>query len=211
VKDELHKIENVSDIILTSVNSVHVLAESSRQALQVLFETKRIAVVGEKTARSLQALQIEPAIIAAPASQQGLVDAYRALPVPASVLMFRAEEGADTLQQYFLEQQVPFELVKVYRMRLPEYTDVQLKQVRGSLARDEVDAVLLGSPKTAEHYLHLMANISLANRPILVAISQQVACTARDIGLNVRVIAEETSFHGMLDALQIYLNLEAQR
>jgi len=66
--------------------------------------------------------------------------------------------------------------------------------------------VLLGSAKTAAHYLQRIGSTSLANRPVVVAMSEKMASSALGCGLRVQVVAKKASFEAMLDALAEYFD-----
>ena len=199
IREGIRQISLCSDIVFTSSNAVHILNEHCE--LPVCLMGKRIAVVGEKTATALQALGVQPDIVANPPSQIGLTRAFEGQTPTRSVLFFRAEEGSVVLQHYFESQSIPVTLSLIYRTVCPKYSKQKLAIFRHQLATEYIDAVLLGSPKVARHYQQLVNDISLANKPVLVSISEQVTCAARDIGLKVQCTATETSFCGMLDAL----------
>lgn len=202
----LQLVGSVSDVILTSANAVHVLAAGSDQVLSGLMDGKRVVVVGQKTARALSAFGVTADVVAESASQLGLVETYQSLSEPDSVLLFRAEDGSKHLSEYFRSKNIPFYLSKIYRMKRPDYSESKLVRVKKMLLDDDVDAVLLGSARTAEHYVQLINDLEAANRPILVGISEQVACAAAEIGLQLDAVAEYPGFDAMLDALQNILN-----
>ena len=71
---------------------------------------------------------------------------------------------------------------------------------------DEIDAVLLGSPKTARFYIQRIGSIALADQPVIAVISESMAETVRAMGLSVQVVAKHASFDAMLDALSEYFD-----
>ncbi|MFQ5519405.1 MAG: uroporphyrinogen-III synthase, partial [Mariprofundus sp.] len=77
-------------------------------------------------------------------------------------------------------------------------------KVTHMLQQGEIDAVLLGSAKVARFYLHRIGSLALANKPVLAVISEQLAVDARELGLNVQIVAKHASFDAMLDALVEY-------
>ncbi|HXH64569.1 MAG TPA: uroporphyrinogen-III synthase [Mariprofundaceae bacterium] len=186
------------DIAFTSANGVHCVAEALLPAERTLLGRHRLAAVGEKTAQAMADHGWQASIIAATASQDGLIEAYQHHNLPGRLLLFRAEEGRDTLPDWLQRQGVDVTTVHAYRTVCP---DADASAVIADLRRGAIDAVLLGSPKTAAHYLRRIGDAALAARPVLVAISPDVARAAERLGLGVQVVAGTASFSSMLDAL----------
>ena len=198
IRDGLIKLDTFSDILFTSANGVSAVANTLQQPLSERFQSHRIAAVGEHTALALQHYGITAHIIPDNASQQGLFEAYQQHGLPNSLLFFRAEEGNGLLSDSLQEKAVSVCTIHAYRSVCPT-TDS--KPIQHMLEQNQIDAALLGSPKVAKHYLQRIGELKLANRPILIAISPQVAHAADKLGLNVQLIAKQTNFASMLDAL----------
>jgi len=193
-----------SDLLFTSANGVLTLASyyhGQNLTLKAAVGNKRIAAVGEKTATALKALDIAVDIIPEVASQDGLITAYASYGAPERLLFFRAEEGRDRLASELEKQGVTVKTVKGYRTVCP---DDDASETVAMLAAGQIDAVLLGSSKTARHFLQRINSIELANRPVVVAISPLMADETEKLGLNVQVVAKSASFESMLDDLTEY-------
>ena len=203
INEALRQLNQYTDVLLTSRNGVEALAVSSDVPLSSLLQHHRIAVVGEKTAQALRAYGIQPNIIPNIQSQLGLLDAYQNHRLPQSLLFFRAEEGSDFLSDDLQTQGVPVQTILAYRAICPSGDSLGMIQL---FEQKKIDAVLLGSAKTAKHYLQQVQDTALANTPVLVAMSQQVADAADKLGLNVQLIAKQTSFASMLDELETYFS-----
>jgi len=197
----LLELETFSDILFTSANGVSAVANSIQEPLSKRFQKHRIAAVGNQTAHALQQHGITANIIPCNASQQGLLEAYQQHGLPDSLLFFRAEEGNELLSDSLQEQGVNVCTIHAYRSICPTTSSKAIQQM---LEQNQIDAVLLGSPKVAKHYLQRIGELGLANRPMLLAISPQVAHAADKLGLQVQLIAKDTNFASMLDALSNY-------
>jgi len=187
-----------SDVLFTSVNGIQAVFAKHSDSMFKLLQGKRIAVVGKKTACALKRFGIEANIIPQLASQQGLIEAYQHYGLPKSLLFFRAEEGNDRLSDYLQNKGIDICLVKAYRSICPQ---ADSSEIIAMLKSNHIDGVMLGSSKTAEHYLQRIDNLELANRPTLVVISQQVADAADKLGLKVQRIAKQPNFPSMLECL----------
>ena len=195
-----HRLDEFSDVLFTSANGVHCAAHALGN-LSDLLNDKRVAVVGKSTAAALAEHGVRADIVPATASQEGLVEAYSRHGLPKSLLFFRAKEGRELLADALAARGVRVETVAAYKTVCPEE---DAPEVLGLLQNHAVDAVLLGSSKAARHYCRRIGDIDLANRPIIVVISHQVAETASQEGLNVQIVTETASFDAMLAALAEY-------
>jgi len=190
-----------SDVVFTSSNGVHAVA--SQIDMATLCDGKRIAAVGKKTATALRVYGVQTDIVPEVASQDGLIAAYEHHGLPRSLLFFRAEQGRDRIVEALEKKSVPVSMVKAYRTVCPQ---ADASEVISSLANHEIDAVLLGSAKTARFYLQRTSAIGLDTQPVVAVISESLAMAVRGMGLNVQVVAKQASFEAMLNALAEYFN-----
>ncbi|RLL52154.1 uroporphyrinogen-III synthase [Mariprofundus sp. EBB-1] len=190
-------ITEVSDVVFTSANGVHALA-SQDLSLATLLQGRRVAAVGNKTAAALRDFGVRADIMPELESQDGLIAAYAQRGLPRSLLFVRAEEGRDALSEALRRQAVPVQMALLYRTICP-LDDAS--DIIHSVASNQIDAVLLGSPKTALHYIERLGSVALADKPVVVVISESMAIAVRNMGLSVQVVAKHASFEAMLDAL----------
>ncbi len=206
LQQSISSISWYSDIVFTSSNGVQVLKnEMDRQGLCLSSELngKRIAAVGQKTADALRRYGVHVDIIPYIASQDGLLAAYAVNGLPKTLLFFRAEEGRDALHDVLQSQGVEVTMVHTYRTVCPQRDASDAIQ---RVQNGEINAVLLGSPKTARFYIQRIGSIELADKPAIVVISESLAEAVRAMGLSVQVVAKHASFEAMLDALSEYFD-----
>ncbi len=211
VADALRALDDYSDLLFTSVNGINVVVSVLQaQGLDpaAALRGKRIAVVGEKCAAALMRIGIDVGIVPATASQEGLIDAYHACGLPETLLFFRAEAGRDALITALTRHGVKVRMVAAYRTVCPSDA---CDDVVDMVAHDQIDAVLLASARTAAHYLQRIGSKALANRPLLVGISERMAAQSRALGVEVQAVAKSASFEAMLDALADYYNVGVHR
>jgi len=204
ITEGLRVLADCSDVLFTSASGVQavaqVMAGGGRSLSDALLD-KRIAAVGGKTAAALSDMDIGVDIVPQTASQDGLIEAYAIHGLPKRLLFFRAEQGREDLVQSMQQHGVPVTVVSAYRTVCPAG---DASEVVAKLQAGDIDAVLLGSARTASHYLQRAGSLELANRPVIVAISEKMAAATRALGLSVQVVAKEASFEAMLDALAEY-------
>jgi len=203
IHNALNHVKDFSDIVFTSVNGVQAVFENNANIITKLFQGKRIAVVGEKTSAALKQHGLHVDVVPKLASQLGLINAYQEQGLPQSLLFFRAEDGSSILLEHLQSQNIKTRLVATYRSVCPDNDN---SEVLAMLEKNIIDATLLGSAKTTKHYLQRIGSLELANRPTLVAISQQVADAADKLGLKVQILAKHANFPSMLESLAEYFS-----
>ncbi|MDQ7004472.1 MAG: uroporphyrinogen-III synthase [Ghiorsea sp.] len=189
-----------TDIIFSSRNGVEAVAQTVPKLAETLAKYRVIAV-GEKTAQSLQERDIQPNWQPQIASQQGLIQDYPSHELPKYILFFRAKAGSDDLLNFLEQHGVHTKLCLAYDTLIQ--TEAQ-PQVLQQLKQGHIDAVLLGSARTAEFYAKKIQSTPNKARPVVAVMSQQVRKAADKLGLNVQVVASEPSFHAMLQGLNDY-------
>ncbi len=182
-----------TDIVFSSRNGVLAWAAASMDSIDTL-KACRMVAVGQKTANALHELGLKAEIIPELSSQQGLIQAYRQASLPKQVYFFRAEQGSDDLLNFLQTQGVKTQLIHAYQSTCNTAT------LKPELAK-QVDAVLLGSAKTAACFAQNIKHTPLRESVIIATMSQQVTKAADKLGLKVQITATEPSFKAMLDGL----------
>ncbi len=197
-----HK-QDAAEVLFTSRNGVQCVAAVFGDRFGQLLEPLRVTAIGKKTAATLEQSGISPGLMPETASQEGVIAAYKQTGIPKRLIFFRAEEGSSALSHALTAQGCEVITIHAYRMKCPESDATAIiKQIQ----QQQIDAVLLGSPKTAQHYLKRIGSIEIADIPAIAVISPQVGTAAENLGLSVQAIAKTASFDAMLDALADYFN-----
>jgi len=190
-----------TEVLFTSRNGVTCVASVLGSDFTTIIGNHRVTAIGSKTAQALNHHGVQSEQLSHDASQEGLIKAYQERGIPEKLLFFRAEEGNDLLSQSLNSQGCDLTTLFPYRMNCPE---ADASETVTKIHSHEVDAVLLGSPKTVENYIKRIGNIKTADIPAVAVISPQVAAAAEDAGLSVQAVAKTASFEAMLDALADY-------
>lgn len=202
VREAVKLFENdVMQAVFTSSNGVDCVAHALGDAFTSTFHAVPVVAIGRYTADSLRSKGIEVAWMPHKASQEDLMNMWQQRGLPRHLVFFRAEQGRDMLPEAMKKAGVGVHLVSTYRTVCP---DDDASVVIQALHDDAINAVLLGSSRTVEHYVQRIRDVHLANRPAIVVISEQVANAARSLNLDVQVVAKEASFASMLDGLGIW-------
>ena len=185
LEDAVASIDSYDWIILTSVNGVAAVSEG----LQGL-AGPRVAAVGPVTAAAIRERGVEPAFVASRASDDiagglGELEGKRVLMPQADI----AEPGlADELRG----QGAEVDVVVAYRTVLVE------PPMWGILPLRIADAVVLASGSACRS---LAAAGGAGGGAMLVCIGPKTAKVAREVGLKVGLVADETTSDGIIRSL----------
>jgi len=187
-------------IVFTSANGVSAFLE--RLSLAGLdaraMGVAKVAAIGPATAEVLAAHGVRADLVPgayvskALADEMGTVDGLR-------VLLLRADIARPTLFQRLVDAGALVEEVVVYRTVRPEGLESQL---RGILP--ELDVITFTSSSTVRHFVEALSSQGSAAIPEDVAVAcigPITAETARQMGLQPEVVAEEYTIDGLVKAL----------
>jgi uroporphyrinogen-III synthase len=159
-------------VVVTSPNGARELASRMRG------RPARLAAIGRGTADALRAHGLDPDLIPARSTQEGLL---ADLPRPAGRVLFGAAAGARSL----LVEELDADFAPLYRSnerRPPEFPDA--------------DLVLLASPSAARAYG------ALGRHAPAVSIGPETTRAARSAGIEVVAEAETHDLDGMVEAVR---------
>ncbi|MFQ5356050.1 MAG: uroporphyrinogen-III synthase [Mariprofundaceae bacterium] len=198
-----------TEVLFTSSNAIHAVHKQLKDKFSSFFENIPVAVVGTKTAAVATSFGIRPQLVPKEFSQEGLFAAYQQRGFPKRLIFFRAARGRDWLLKMLEDRGVTVHLIPSYQCVLPDDDPAPIIQ---ALLDNKIDAVLLGSSKTAINYVSRVGNSALAGKPVVAVLSNHVAKTARELSLGVQVVATEASFETLLLDMEKYFEqLETRR
>jgi uroporphyrinogen-III synthase len=186
LEDAIARFARYDWIVLTSVNGVAAVAAG----LASLGNSARVAAVGPVTADAIRSHGIEPAFVAARASDDiaaGLGELSR-----ARVLLPQADIASPHLAEELRASGAEVDVVVAYRTVLVE------PPMWGILPLRIADAVVLASGSACRS---LAAAGGAGGGAMLVCIGPKTAKVAREVGLKVGLVAGETTSDGIIQAL----------
>ncbi len=186
VEDARDNIASYDWVVFTSVNGVAAMSS----ALGSLSSSARVAAVGPVTAESIRAYGVEPAFVAQRASDDiaaglGSIGGMR-------VLLPQADIAEPHLATELRGQGAEVDVVVAYRTVLVE------PPMWGILPLRIADAVVLASGSACRS---LAAAGGAGGGAMLVCIGPKTAKVAREVGLKVGLVADETTSDGIIRAL----------
>ncbi len=203
-------IANLSDfdwLILTSANGAeYFFARLFAQIKDVAALTGiKIAVVGKKTAQSLERQGIHPDFIPPNFVADSLVAHFPESLAGKKVLFPRVETGGrEVLVKEFLAQGAAVVEVAAYQSQCPPAI---APAVRNALQQKQVDVITFASSKTVQHFCQLIdaaGGISL-DGVCIVSIGPQTSKTCQELIGRVDVEAQEYTMDGLLRSLKEFI------
>ena len=187
LEEAVESLSSYDWIVFTSVNGVAAVA-SALSAL--LAGPTRVAAVGPVTADAIRELGVEPAFVASRASDDiagglGSIEGMR-------LLLPQADIADPRLAEELRGQGAEVDVVVAYRTVLVE------PPMWGILPMRIADAVVLASGSACRS---LAAAGGAGGGAMLVCIGPKTAKVAREVGLEVGLVADETTSDGIIQAL----------
>ena len=176
-------------IVFTSVNGVAAVGER----LRGIGET-RVAAVGPVTADAVRELGVEPSFVAARASED--IAAGLGSIAGARVLLPQADIADPRLADELSERGATVDAVVAYRT-------VQVEPALwGALPLRIAHAIVLASGSAVRSLASIAGSLEgIGESTILVCIGPKTAAVAREVGLPVGLVADETTSDGIIRSL----------
>jgi len=187
LEDAIDAMASYDWIVLTSVNGVTAVAQG---LAGLVGHSTRVAAVGPVTAEAIRDTGVEPAFVASRASDDiagglGEIDGMK-------VLLPQADIAEPHLAEELRGKGAEVEAVIAYRTVLVE------PPMWGILPLRIADAVVLASGSACRS---LAAAGGAGGGAMLVCIGPKTARVAREVGLKVGLVADETTSDGIIRAL----------
>ncbi len=202
-------IEKLSDfnwLILTSTNAVdaffarlHQAGKDSRALASV-----KIAVVGQKTAQSLQQHGITPDFIPPDFIADALLNNFPISPAGQRILFPRVETGGrEVLVRALTNLGAIVTEVAAYQSQCPDSID---PRVLAALQQQSVDIITFASSKTVKHFQQLIGTSlpsGWQDRVSIASIGPQTSATCRELFGKIDIEATEYTLPGLIAALEL--------
>jgi uroporphyrinogen III methyltransferase / synthase len=208
---EIAKLTDFDWLILTSSNAVDgffARLQSAGKDSRALAGVK-IAVVGQKTAQSLQQHGITPDFIPPNFIADALIGNFPTPPAGQRILFPRVETGGrEVLVSEFTDSGATVIEVAAYQSQCPDAID---PTVLAALQNRQVDILTFASSKTVKHFCQLIGTSLPADwqqQVCIASIGPQTSATCRSLLGKVDIEATEYTLPGLVAALE--LGVQAQ-
>ncbi len=211
---EIGRLSDFDWAILTSSNGVDAFfgrlqrAGKDSRALAGI----KIAVVGQKTARSLQQYGITADLIPPDFIADALVSNFPIDPANQRILFPRVETGGrEALVQEFTSLGAIIVEVAAYQSQCPLALD---PQILAALQHQQVDIITFASAKTVKHFCQLIGDnlpVGWQERVQIASIGPQTSASCRSLLGKVDIEATEYTLPGLVAALELGKLVDADR
>jgi uroporphyrinogen III methyltransferase/synthase len=190
-------------LVFTSANGVHAFLRRLRQSGRDLraLGRMRIAVIGPTTADALRCYHLEPDVLPAEYSSEGLVRELKERVRGTRVLLARADRGRALLRNELAKAAQVDEVAVYAQVDELDPSSEAMRQVRDG----KVDYVTLTSSNIARALVRALDQATrqriAAGVVRLVCISPVTAQTVRELGLPVAAEATTYTIDGLIEAL----------
>lgn len=195
LKEALEALEAEDWIFFTSVNGVTAVTE------QVKLPQTNIAVIGKKTAQSLEAAGYSPSFIARDAYSEGFArefsETYGDELAGRRALMLRAEIGSDAIPRHLEAIGMEVNRFFVYKSCRPHYSEGELNEFSSKLS--DIDLIVFASSETVRNFVFYFGAGKV--RAPVAAIGHKTADTAESFGFEVLTVPPEATMESLVAAL----------
>lgn len=198
-------LDEFSWVVFTSANAVkYFFAALSKRGLDVRsMGRSKVAVVGPATARALDKVGIRPDVMPSDYLAEGLLEEFAKLDMTgAKVLLPRASVAREVLPDQLREMGAEVVIASCYETITADSSPERLAAL---LRADKVSYTTFTSGSTVKGYVEILASESDAKELLAgtraVCIGSVTEKTARELGLNVVAVADESTTAGMVAAI----------
>ncbi len=189
-------------LILTSVNGANFFFDRL-QALGARPETLnglKIAAIGPETAKAISGHGYEVAVTASTYTAEGLLDSLKAMNLlGARVMLARAEGSRPTLPDGLAQLGAAVDEFCTYAAAGPRQIPERAIQ---RLRSGEVDIATFASSSTVKNLVEILeGDVKPLKNTCIACIGPVTASTARELGLDVTIVAREHTIPGLIDAI----------
>lgn len=202
----VHDAREYAWVVFTSANGVRAFFEQldARREDARAFGSAKIAAIGLKTSHALRERCVYADLVPQSYVAEELADALIAAGNAGDrILIYRAEEARDVLPQRLRAAGREPHVVAAYKTVFRD--DPELAEKTASS-----DVLTFTSASTVRGFAHALGGdaeaVRAAQHKLVACIGPITAQTAREIGLDVAVVAEEFTAGGLLEAIERHLN-----
>lgn len=159
----------------------------------------RLAAIGPATAAALEQYGLKVDYVPSEYVAEAVAKSFPGKIDGRRVLLVRAKEAREALPEMLTERGADVEIAVAYET-IMEDSDAQ--PIRRMIEDNEIDAVTFTSSSTVKNFVSLIGDTKLPESVTIACIGPITAETARELGLEPDIIAEEYTIDGLVMALE---------
>ncbi|MEN6519779.1 MAG: uroporphyrinogen-III C-methyltransferase [Armatimonadota bacterium] len=187
-------------IIFTSVNAVNLFV---KRLFEIGFDVRslygiNLAAIGPSTASALREHGLRAAYVPSEYVAEAIVRDFPVDLKHKTVLIPGAKETRDVFPDMLRERGADVHVAAVYETVIE---DSDAAFVRDMIEKGKIDAITFTSSSTVRNFISLLGRATLPENITIACIGPITAQTARELGLNPTVVAEEYTIDGLVKGL----------
>jgi len=195
-------------LVLTSVNGVqHFMNRvwhNGRDARSL--QGLRVCCIGPRTAQELDTYGIKADVVPSEYQAEGVLEVMKTAGVAGQrVLIARAVQAREVLPDGLRHLGAEVQVVPVYRAVIPQST---VDEIKARFRAQEIEIVTFASSSTVRNFVKLFGAdgewSQILQHTVVACIGPITAETARELGLQVDVVAGQNTIPALVEALMEY-------
>ncbi|MEN6372572.1 MAG: uroporphyrinogen-III C-methyltransferase [Armatimonadota bacterium] len=191
---------NYDWIIFTSANGVRYFVEWLKEhGLDVrAMGSAKLAAIGPATASALEGFGLRVEYVPSEFVAEAVLRDFPVDPSGKKIFIPRAKDARDVLPDMLRERGADVTVATLYETVIE---DSDAAPVRKMIENGEIDAITFTSSSTVRNFMSLLGCMNLPEKITIACIGPITAQTARELGLNPTVVAEEYTIDGLVEGL----------
>lgn len=196
------RLDQFQWLILTSPNGVEYFFEILKETTgnQKLPESLQIAVIGEKTRKTLKKYGYNPTFVNPGSTAEDFAESFAkqiAMENSKSNIVLPLGNLARTVIQEHLGKLAECTRINIYQTEMPEKVD---KTIKEKIESNRYDMLIFTSPSGIENFLKIFSGLNVENIR-LACIGETTANAARKKGILPLVVAQNSSSAGIVESI----------
>lgn len=190
-------------VLFTSVHGVEYLLkqlQALNQDIRALGSAK-LGAIGPATADSLEKLGLRVDFVPTQFVAEKMISEFPLDPKGLSILIPRAETARNTLPELLTERGAQVDVIPVYRT-VPQNEGAD--QIRDQLKQELLDVITFTSSSTVTNFIQQIGKDADFSQVHFASIGPITTQTAKKLGLQVDIEAEEYSIPGLVESILSY-------
>jgi len=208
----LPRLDQFAWVVFTSPNSADFFFGRLRQLGRDTraFGRAQVAVVGQSTAERLRLQGLNPDLVPAEQSQEGLIAAFARIPVAGQEILLPASGMGRTLLAEELERRGGrVQRVVAYQNRPPDPARIELPP---ALVEGQIEVVVFASPSSVSHFCAVLGKeraLEVLGRAVIACIGPTTSGAVAELGLKAPIQPQESSVPALVRAICDYYREQA--
>jgi len=203
-KQAIKEIHKYDWLIFTSKNGVDFFFQLLEEPIK-MEDLPKIAVVGKKTAKALERIGIEPALVPEKFVAEGLIEELKPLVAPYErVLLVKGNLARPILKQSLEEIGACVTDAVVYETKL---NSEGKQETIDLLIKGKIDVITFTSPSTVQGFMKILEGLDwhqLLKHSVIACIGPITKQAAEREGLQVQICPENYTIDDMIEAIVNY-------